>query len=400
MSHFSQITAAPKDPILGLKESYLADNSSNKVDLGIGAYRTEEGKPYVLNVIREVEKELMNENLNKEYIPQDGLKELNTEACKLIFGDSCEAIKHQRIVTLQSLSGTGALRLGVDFIKKFLPNGTKVFLPTPSWANHKNIMIHANVPFSFYRYYDQKTRGLAFSELIEDINQIPEKSIILFHACAHNPTGVDPSIDQWKEIANVCKKRNIIPFFDCAYQGFATGDIDKDAFAIRHFTDMGFELFCAQSFAKNFGMYGERIGCLHIVCKDKNIASNVLSQMKVIVRGIYSSPPVHGARIIARVLQKRKKEWETELAQMSKRIRTMREKLRELLESKNCGKWEHITNQIGMFSFTGLTEKQCEMMTEKYHIYLLKNGRISMAGLNSKNIQYVADAICDCVTNY
>nr|CAG4718338.1 unnamed protein product [Naegleria fowleri] len=401
-SIFGTIPMAPRDPILGLNEAYKEDSSPNKVNLGVGAYRTEEGKPMVLSVVRKVEQMILDQNLDKEYIPQDGLEAFRKVSPKLMFGFNCKAIEEGRVVCIQSISGTGALRLGVEFVAKFLPPGTALYVSNPTWSNHIQICQSAGVPVGYYRYFDSKTNGLAFDDMIHDLKTIPNKSVILLHACAHNPTGVDPTPEQWSIIADVIQQKGHITFFDSAYQGFASGDLDKDAFAIRMFVDRGIEMMASQSYAKNFGLYGERIGALNFVVSNPETAKQIQSQMKVIVRCLYSSPSLQGARIVAMTLNNPElfQLWKKELVMMSDRIKEMRQLLFDALQKRGTpGKWNHILEQIGMFSFTGLQKKHVQVLIEKYHIYLTDNGRISMCGLNRKNVDYVADAIDYVVRN-
>lgn len=397
MSFFSSVTEAPPDPILGLNASFLADPSPNKLNLGVGAYRTEEGKPYILNCVRKAEEKILKGNYNKEYLPIDGLAEFNRQSAKLIFGD----LVSPRIVTVQSLSGTGALRIGVSFIKNFMPEAT-LYISDPTWVNHFSIARESGVPAKTYRYFNNKTNSLDFNGMCEDIKNAPTKSVILLHACAHNPTGADPTIEQWQILANIIQEKGHFPFFDCAYQGFASGDLDRDVAPIRLFVKQGLEVFCAQSYAKNFGLYSERIGAFHVVCLNEKLSAIVLSQLKIIIRAMYSSPPVHGALIVTTILSDPQlfSEWISEVNVMSDRIKLMRKMLFEkLCENKTPGDWTNIINQIGMFSFTGLSPEQCDILTKKYHIYLTKNGRISMPGLNTKSIPYLTEAIHDVVTN-
>lgn len=407
MSFFEHVTQAPPDPILGVSLAYKADTNPNKVDLGVGAYRTEDGKPYVLTSVRKAEQRMLEQGHNKEYLPIDGLAEFKTFTTQLLFGETLKG-NESRLAVSQAISGTGALRIGAEFIRRFLPAGTTVYISRPTWSNHFNVFREARVPTAEYRYFDKSTNGLDFAGLTQDIENAPNKSVILLHLCAHNPTGVDPTNEQWKVIGDIIKKKGHLAFLDSAYQGYATGDLDKDAFAARHFLQLGLEFFVAQSYSKNFGLYGERIGAFTAVCANESIAARALSQMKLDVRAMYSNPPLHGARIVATVAGDAAlyKEWIAELKGMANRIIAMRKELFNALKSRGTplpngqpGEWNHIVNQIGMFSFTGLTVEQCEKMIGKYHIYMLTNGRISMAGLNKGNVQYVADAIHDSVTN-
>jgi len=407
-SIFGNITQAPADPILGVTIAYRADPSPNKLDLGVGAYRTEEGKPYVLRCVKKAEEKMLNNpNLNKEYLPIEGIKEFNDYTVRLLFGDALKG-NEKRVATSQSISGTGAVRLGMEFVRRFLPAGTTVYISNPTWGNHYSICKEAGVPYADYRYFDKKTNGLDFKGMMADIEAAPNGSVILLHLCAHNPTGVDPTQEQWNFIADLIHKKKHIPFLDCAYQGYATGDLERDGFAGRLFLQRGFEFLVSQSYSKNFGLYGERAGAFSVVCANEDVAAKALSQIKLDVRPMYSNPPIHGARIVTTVLSDPAlaQEWVDELKQMAGRIVEMRHDLFNALKAKNTplpngqpGEWRHITDQIGMFSFTGLTPEQCERMIKKHHVYMLTNGRISMAGLNKKNVQYMADAMHDVVTN-
>eukprot|EP00455_Lapot_gusevi_P057915 TRINITY_DN9_c0_g2_i5.p1 TRINITY_DN9_c0_g2~~TRINITY_DN9_c0_g2_i5.p1 ORF type:complete len:464 (+),score=183.48 TRINITY_DN9_c0_g2_i5:177-1394(+) len=401
-AHLGNIPTAPTDIMFLTKAMYLKDTDPRKVDLGIGAYRTDEGKPYVLNVVRKVEKQVVNNpSLNKEYSAIEGEAPFRKASALLMFGADSPAIKENRVATVQCLSGTGSLRVGAEFIAKFLPK-SPVLVSKPTWGNHNAIFGRAGVKVMAYRYWCEKKRGLDLNGMLEDLRNAPNKSIILLHVCAHNPTGVDPTAEQWKAIAQVMKEKEHFPFFDSAYQGFATGDLAGDALSVRMFIKMGFEMVVCQSFAKNLGLYSERIGALHVVVSDPKMVTPVLSQLAVVIRPMYSNPPRHGAHIVSAILSDPKlfAEWDAELKGMSLRIQAMRAALRSELERlRTPGDWSHITSQIGMFSYTGLTPAQCEKMIKKHHIYLIPNGRISMAGINTKNVKYVAAAINDCVSN-
>ena len=305
------------------------------------------------------------------------------------------------------MSGTGSLRVGFEFLNQEVPS--LVWVSNPTWANHHNIINRSGLQFKQYPYYDPVTRRAQIDNYLKCLNEAQSGNIILMHAAAHNPTGVDPTSEDWKKIAEVMKKRSLIPYFDSAYQGFASGDIIKDAWPIRYFTEQGFTMLVSQSYAKNMGMYGERVGALHVVTQDKETASRVLSQLKMVIRANYSSPPVHGARIVERVLSDAAnlQQWKDELSEVAGRIIQMRSVLRNKLEELKTpgnfyfieGTWNHITDQIGMFSYTGLNEAQVKSLIDKHHIHLIKNGRISMAGINTKNVEYIAQAIKDVVVN-
>ncbi|KAJ4806561.1 Aspartate aminotransferase [Rhynchospora pubera] len=400
-SVFANVVQAPEDPILGVTVAYNKDLSPLKVNLGVGAYRTEEGKPLVLNVVKNAEQSLINDPSRfKEYLPITGLAEFNKLSAKLIFGADSPAIQENRVATVQCLSGTGSLRVGGEFLAKHY-HERSIYIPVPTWGNHPKVFMMAGLKPMSYRYYDPSTRGLDFQGLVEDLSAAPEGSIVLLHACAHNPTGVDPTPEQWEQIRQLLRARSLLPFFDSAYQGFASGSLDKDAHSVRLFVADGGELLMAQSYAKNMGLYGERVGALSIVCKSADVAGKVESQLKLVIRPMYSNPPLHGASIVATILRSPElyHEWTVELKAMADRIISMRQELFNALQAKGTpGDWSHIIKQIGMFTFTGLNKEQVAFMTREYHIYMTSDGRISMAGLNSKNLPQLADAIHAAVT--
>jgi len=397
-SFWSSVEMGPPDAILGVTEAFKRDTSASKMNLGVGAYRDDAGQPFVLPSVLKAEQNIMAQKLNKEYAPIGGEPEFCKEAAKLAFGDSSPVITEGRNVTLQGISGTGSLRIGGEFISKHFPLNRTIYLPKPSWGNHTPIFKFAGFNVGGYTYYDAKTCGLDFAGAMKDISAIPEGSVILLHACAHNPTGVDPNPEQWKEMSAIIKARNLLPFFDMAYQGFASGDVDRDAFALRQFIDDGHTVLLAQSFAKNMGLYGERAGAFTVVCSSTEEAARVESQVKIIVRPMYSNPPRHGARIAAEVLTNAalRAEWLVDVKGMADRIITMRTQLRDgLAKEGSSHNWQHITDQIGMFCFTGMTPEQVANITKKHSVYLTKDGRISMAGISSKNVGYLAAAMHD-----
>lgn len=367
-----------------------------KLNLGVGAYRTEEGKPYVLKVVRETEQRLINDlSRNKEYLPINGIPKFNQLSAKLILGEDSPAIREKRVCTAQCLSGTGSLRVGAEFLAKHYSQGT-IYIPTPTWGNHPKVFGLGGLAVKSYRYYDPRTRGLDYEGMLEDLRSAPSGVLVLLHACAHNPTGVDPTPEQWEGIRKVIRRKNMMPFFDSAYQGFASGNLDADAFAVRSFVADGGECLVAQSYAKNMGLYGERVGALSIVCRSEVVATHVESQLKLVVRPMYSNPPIHGATIVATILGDRNlfTEWTVELKNMADRIIHMRQLLYEALKARGtAGDWSHIIKQIGMFTFTGLNKDQVTFMTKEYHIYMTSDGRISMAGLSSETVPHLADAI-------
>jgi aspartate/tyrosine/aromatic aminotransferase len=394
------LKAAPVDAILGMSQAFAADKDPRKINVSIGAYRTDEGKPLVLSCVRKAEaKILQDKSLNKEYLRQRGDPDFTTLARGMLFGKDAKCIQEGRVASCQTLSGTGSLRVGAEFIKRFL-KGRTVYYSEPTWGTHKSILAHAGVNGKAYRYWDAKNKNLDIQGMLADLKAVPMGSIILLHAAAHNPTGVDPTHEQWKQIAEVCHKNGNICWFDSAYQGFATGYLDKDAFSLRYFASQNIPMLASQSFAKNFGLYGERIGTFSVVCANASQVAPVMSQIDIIIRNLYSNPPKHGANIVKTVLSDPAltQEWRDELLSMSVRISDMRTALRGAIEQLGTpGDWSHITTQIGMFSYTGLSPKQCDVMIKKHHIYMLKNGRISMAGVNSKNVKYMANAIADAV---
>ncbi|PIM99000.1 Aspartate aminotransferase/Glutamic oxaloacetic transaminase AAT1/GOT2 [Handroanthus impetiginosus] len=395
-SVFDHVVRAPEDPILGVTVAYNKDPSPVKLNLGVGAYRTEEGKPLVLNVVRKAEQTLVNDSSRvKEYLPIVGLADFNKLSAKLILGADSPAIQENRVATVQSLSGTGSLRVGAEFLARHYHERT-IYIPQPTWGNHPKVFGLGGLSVKTYRYYDPATRGLNFQGLLEDLGSAPSGSVVLLHACAHNPTGVDPTPEQWEQIRQLIRSKALLPFFDSAYQGFASGSLDTDALSVRMFVADGGECFVAQSYAKNMGLYGERVGALSIVCSSADVASRVESQLKLVIRPMYSNPPIHGASIVATILKDRTlfQEWTIELKAMADRIISMRHQLFEALRSRGTpGDWSHIIKQIGMFTFTGLNSEQVAFMTKEYHIYMTSDGRISMAGLSSKTVPHLADAI-------
>ncbi|CAL9755288.1 unnamed protein product [Musa acuminata subsp. burmannicoides] len=400
-SVFANVVQAPEDPILGVTVAYNKDPSPVKVNLGVGAYRTEEGKPLVLNVVRRAEQLLVNDPSRvKEYLPITGLADFNKLSAKLIFGADSPAIQENRVATVQCLSGTGSLRVGGEFLARHYHEHT-IYIPQPTWGNHPKVFTLAGLSVKTYRYYDPTTRGLNFEGLLADLSAAPPGAIVLLHACAHNPTGVDPTLDQWEQVRLLMRSKGLLPFFDSAYQGFASGNLDADAQSVRMFVADGGECLTAQSYAKNMGLYGERVGALSIVCKSADVATRVESQLKLVIRPMYSNPPIHGASIVATILKDRElyHEWTIELKAMADRIINMRQQLFDALRARGTpGDWSHIIKQIGMFTFTGLNTEQVTFMTKEYHIYMTSDGRISMAGLSSKTVPHLVDAIHAAVT--
>ncbi|RKP11396.1 aspartate aminotransferase [Piptocephalis cylindrospora] len=400
-SFFNNVPLAPPDPIFHLTASYEKDTTPKRINLGVGAYRDDMGQPWVLPVVRKARQLLLEDPaLTHEYLPIAGLPALRDASIRLILGKDSPAIREKRTIAIQTISGTGANTLGAAFLAQFHPVRT-VLVSNPTWVNHKGIFGNAGFDVKEYTYFDSKTLGLDLEGMLSSLNSAPEGSVIILHACAHNPTGVDPTQEQWIKIADVMEAKGHFPLFDCAYQGFASGDLDKDAWAVRYFVhDRKLECFIAQSYAKNFGLYGERCGALTVVTQTSDLADRCLSQLSKIARVNYSNPPAFGARIVSRVLNDPElyTTWTNDLRTMSGRIIQMRTLLREhLIKLGTPGNWDHITRQIGMFSFTGLKPAQVSLLQSKYHIYMTSNGRVSMAGLNTNNVEYMAKAVDDVV---
>uniref|UniRef100_A0A1A9ZD29 Aspartate aminotransferase n=1 Tax=Glossina pallidipes TaxID=7398 RepID=A0A1A9ZD29_GLOPL len=389
-------TMGPPDAILGVTEAYKRDTNPNRINLGVGAYRDDHGNPWVLPSVRLAEERVVSKKLNKEYATILGIPEFYNKAIELALGKNSQVLQEKRNATAQGISGTGSLRIGSAFFNKFWDGNREVYVPNPTWGNHIPLFEHAGLTIKKYRYYDPTTCGLDFKGCLDDIKQIPEKSIIILHACAHNPTGVDPNKEQWCELSKLIKERNLYPFFDMAYQGFASGDMDRDAQAIRIFESEGHQYCLSQSFAKNMGLYGERAGAFTVACANKDEADRVTSQLKILIRALYSNPPIHGARIAGEILNDPELYgiWLKDVKLMADRIIGVRSQLKEnLIKNGSTRSWDHITNQIGMFCYTGMKADQVERLSKEFSIYLTKDGRISMAGVTSKNVEYLAKAM-------
>ncbi|KAH7906349.1 aspartate aminotransferase [Hygrophoropsis aurantiaca] len=386
------------DSIFKMTLAYNIDKHPAKVALVMGVYKDDDNCPWVLPVIKKATHILLsNPDLDHEYLPVRGLPEFTDAAAKLMFGPTSPALVDGRVVTTQTLSGTGANHMGALFLNRFYPwVGTKqIYLSDPTWPNFYAIVKNVGIEPLTYPYYDPKNIALDFDGFLGTLQTAPRGSVFLFQACAHNPTGIDPTADQWKQIAEVVINRNHFAFFDCAYQGLASGDLDKDAWAVRYFVEKNIPLLVCQSFAKNAGLYGERVGALHIVLSNKDAATQVRGQLAVLQRSEISSPPSHGARLVSLILTSADlfNEWTHDIKTMRSRLIAMRKELHRLLteEFHTPGNWEHIVNQVGMYCYTGLNPDQSKALTDKAHIYLLDTGRISIPGLNSKNIRYCAE---------
>lgn len=401
MSAFGDVEMLPPDGIYGIAANAKADPDV-VANLVIGAYRDEEGKPFILpSVGAAKEGRAADPTVIHEYLPIRGNAEFAAAAAGLILGPDSPA--GGRTASVQALSGTGALRVLAEFVANVLPEGTSVYLSDPSWGNHVKVLGKAGLPVVRYRYYDSETCGLDFAGMCEDLEAAPEGSVVLLHMCAHNPSGVDPSLEQWEAVAEICARKSLLPWFDAAYQGFASGDPDADAASLRLFVAKGLPCLLAQSFAKNAGLYGERIGAAHIVASSPEEVPALYSQLEAIIRPMYSSPPRYFADIVLALLTQPELNaaWHQDLKTMSSRIADMRQALFDALAQHNApGDWSHILNQIGMFSYTGLTKTQCQALMDDHHVYLLTSGRISMSGLNPSNVSAVAAAIAAVVRDH
>jgi aromatic-amino-acid transaminase len=394
MNLFSSVQLAPKDPIFGLTEAYTADQRAGKVNLGVGVYYTDEGKVPLLRAVLEAEKEVVAKQSPRAYVPIEGPNPYNSAVQNLLFGADSPLIKEGRVVTAECLGGTGALRVGGDFVKR-LDTNAPAAISAPSWENHRGIFESAGYQVLEYTYFDPKTRGVDFEGMVKSLESFPAKTLVILHACCHNPTGADLTPDQWKKIISICQTRQLIPFLDIAYQGFATG-IEEDGAAVQLFADSGMSFFVSSSFSKSFSLYGERVGALSIVTQSKEESARVLSQLKRVIRTNYSNPPTHGAAIVAMVLNspKLRQIWEDELAEMRERIKAMRHGLNKKLAAAGAQQdFSFIETQRGMFSYSGLTAGQVANLQEQDGIYALSTGRICVAALNTKNLDRVAQAI-------
>lgn len=396
MSLFSAVEMAARDPILGLNEAFNADARPTKVNLGVGVYYDEQGRIPLLRAVEEAEKKRVVARAPRGYLPIDGIAAYDEAVQTLLFGQGSPLISEGRVATIQALGGTGALKVGADFLKRLLPDAT-VAISDPSWENHRALFEAAGFPVQNYRYYHAATNGLNRGGLLEDLNALPPHSIVVLHACCHNPTGVDLQLDDWKEVLEVIKTREHVPFLDIAYQGFGDG-IEEDAAAVRLFAESGLTFFVSSSFSKSFSLYGERVGALSIVTADREETARVLSQVKRVVRTNYSNPPTHGATVVATVLRdpELRAMWEAELAEMRDRIRSMRHALVEGLSAAGAKRdFSFVNEQRGMFSYSGLTTDQVDRLKAEFGIYAVGTGRICVAALNRNNLDAVIKAIAE-----
>lgn len=398
MNLFDLVTPAPADPILGLSEAFREDPAPDKINLTVGVYQNEEGVSPVLPSVRQAEERLLKEGAPKTYLPINGQAGFIRHAGSLLFGAENEMLATKRIASVQTPGGTGALRLAGEFVRRILGKRT-VWVSNPTWANHKGIFTAADLDLQTYPYYNPETHSLNMEGLVTVLEGIPENDVVLFHACCHNPTGIDPTEDEWETIAKVCKERRLLPLVDFAYQGFATGWID-DAVAIRAFSKYGMEFLVCSSFSKNFGLYQDRVGALHVVAKNSQEAHRVLSQLKVLVRTSYSNPPAHGSSIISTILgdPELRLQWEEELKEMRVRLHSVRQRFVEELEKAGVpGDFSFIRDQKGMFSFSGLAKETVLKLRDVHSIYIVESGRINVAGINEGNVGTLCSAIAACV---
>ena len=393
-SLFQSVELAPRDPILGLNEQFNADTRPTKVNLGVGVYYDDQGRIPLLQAVQKAELARVQAAVARGYLPIEGIAGYNKGAQELVLGKNSPLIAAGRVLTMQALGGTGALKIGADFLKQLVPNA-KVAISDPSWENHRALFERAGFVVENYAYYDAATHGLNFKGMLDSLNAMPAETIVVLHACCHNPTGVDATPEQWKQIAELVKAKNLIPFLDIAYQGFGDG-LEPDAAAVRIFADMDMTMFISSSFSKSFSLYGERVGALTIVTGSKDESSRVLSQVKRVIRTNYSNPPTHGGTVVANVLNTPElfALWDQELAGMRERIRLMRTQLVDKLKEYGVKKnFDFVKQQRGMFSYSGMTAAQVDRLREEHGIYAVSSGRICVAALNSGNIDAVAKAM-------
>jgi len=393
-SLFDSVELAPRDPILGLNEQYNADTRPGKVNLGVGVYYDDDGRIPLLTAVRKAEIARIEAAAARGYLPIEGIAGYNKGAQALLLGADSPLAAEGRVLTAQALGGTGALKIGADFLRQLLPQ-SKVLISNPSWENHRALFERAGFPVDTYAYYDAATHGLDFQGMLASLQAAAPQTIVVLHACCHNPTGVDPTAEQWQQIAQVVKARNLVPFLDIAYQGFGAG-LQEDAAVVRLFADLGLTMLISSSFSKSFSLYGERVGALTVVAGNQDEAKRVLSQLKRVIRTNYSNPPTHGGTVVSTVLNTPELYalWDQELAGMRDRIRLMRRQLVDKIKAAGVTQdFSFVLQQRGMFSYSGLTSAQVDTLREQHGIYAVASGRICVAALNSHNIDTVAKAI-------
>jgi aromatic-amino-acid transaminase len=394
MSLFSAVELAPRDPILGLNEQFNADTNPLKVNLGVGVYYDDQGKLPLLQCVLQAEQQMMQAPTARGYLPIDGIAAYDKAVQNLVFGPESEPIKGGRVATVQTLGGTGGLKVGADFLKKVDPDA-KVLISDPSWENHRALFSQAGFTVETYPYYDAQLRGINFEGMLAALRATPAGTIVVLHACCHNPTGYDITADQWDQVVTACRNSQLVPFLDMAYQGFGQG-IEEDGAVIGKFVASGLTFLVATSFSKSFSLYGERVGGLSVLCQDKTEAARVLSQLKIAIRTNYSNPPTHGATVVTKVLTtpELRALWERELGDMRLRIKQMRLALVEKLKAAGVKHdMSFITDQVGMFSYSGLSKDQMVRLRDEFSVYGTDSGRMCVAALNSRNIDYV----CECI---
>ncbi|HTP96556.1 MAG TPA: amino acid aminotransferase [Burkholderiales bacterium] len=397
-SLLAHVPLAPRDPILGLSEAFNADSNPNKANLAVGVYYDDEGRLPLLDCVRKVEQQMFEQKKPHGYLPIDGLAVYDRAVQELVFGAECGALKEKRIVTVQALGGTGGLKVGADFLHDMAP-AAKVWISDPSWENHRSLFENAGFTVDVYPYYDARTHGIDFARMLAALNALPAGSIVVLHACCHNPTGVDLDHAQWTQVLDAVVTRGLVPFLDLAYQGFGDG-IDADAWAVRRFAEKDVPLFVSSSFSKSFSLYGERAGALSVVTQNSEQAAHVLSQLKRLARSNYSNPPMHGGQVVATVLTtpELRALWERELGEMRERIhKTRREFVDKLHERVPNVDFSFITRQRGMFSYSGLQREVVIQLRDAYSVYAVESGRICVAAINSRNVDYVVDSIAKII---
>ena len=398
MSMFTAVEMAPRDPILGLNEQYAADGNPQKVNLGVGVYYDDNGKLPLLACVRSVEEDMMKAPSARGYLPIDGIAAYDAAVKGLVFGADSEPVTSGRVATVQAIGGTGGLKVGADFLKRLRPDA-KVLISDPSWENHRALFTNAGFVVESYPYYDAERRGVDFDAMLGALDAAPAGTVVVLHACCHNPTGYDITPEQWDRVVEAVKRNDLVAFLDMAYQGFGNG-IQEDGAVIGKFVDAGLTFFVSTSFSKSFSLYGERVGALSVLCADKEEAARVLSQLKIVIRTNYSNPPIHGGAVVAAVLNDpaRRAVWEGELAEMRTRIKAMRQKLVDGLKAAGVQQdMSFITKQIGMFSYSGLTKDQMVRLRSEFGVYGTDTGRMCVAALNSRNIDHVCQSIAKVV---
>ena len=394
MSMFSAVEMAPRDPILGLNEQFAADSNPKKVNLGVGVYYDDNGKLPLLACVQKAEQAMMEKPSARGYLPIDGIAAYDSAVQTLVFGAQSPSVQAKRVATVQCLGGTGGLKVGADFLKRLNPQA-KVLISDPSWENHKALFTQAGFDVQAYPYYDAQALGVDFPKMLASLASAEPGSIVVLHACCHNPTGYDITPSQWKQVVETVKAKGLTAFLDMAYQGFGHG-IVEDGAVIDLFVQAGLSFFVATSFSKSFSLYGERVGALSVHCETADEAAKVLSQLKIAIRTNYSNPPIHGGSVVAAVLNNPewRRLWEGELAEMRVRIKEMRQKLVEGLKAAGVQRdMGFITQQIGMFSYSGLSKDQMIRLRNEFGVYGTDTGRMCVAALNSKNIDHVCASI-------